>query len=588
VRIWALAVLAAVMALPAAAADSLPRIAFTAPGTSDHPDVVTIAPDGTGLQNLTPGEDPSYTGDSNPSWSPDNSQLVFESHRDSNVGVEIYTMNADGSHAQRLTTDGPNGMHNSSPELFNVSPVWSPHGNLIAWTKIVQQQGDIWVMNPDGTEQRRLTTDGGEKSVPIWSPDGLRLLYTRRGTDGTRIYTVGVDGLPPVALSPAGAADFGPVWSPDGTQIAFTDGQLYVMNSDGYGRQRITDIAAVGPAWSPDGSEIAFTGTRTFQVAPTRFGDTASRVDVFAIRPDGTGLRRLTGSLTEGLVPVPDGSAARWWPDGSRLFFVRSVQPNPPTTYEMNADGTCEGRFAPDSPALLDPAWQHSSQPGLGPIRCAELRLTGTSSTDAVGLGQTVLDQLLLENDGNETATGLQLRISAPIGATVAGSGFTCTGEACSLPDLPAGATRTLSVSIGRATAGPLAVTYSVGSAAPDPDDTDNSLQLGVTVLPCTLVGTTGPDVIHGTAKRDLICGRTGADRIYGAAGNDFIDAGNGDDTIVPGPGRDSVLGRGGRDVILARDGERDWIDCGTERDIAIVDRNDVVRHCEIVHRPPR
>ena len=48
------------------------------------------------------------------------------------------------------------------------------------------------------------------------------------------------------------------------------------------------------------------------------------------------------------------------------------------------------------------------------------------------------------------------------------------------------------------------------------------------------------------------------------------------------------MIAKGGNDVIYARDGDRDWIDCGSERDIAVVDRIDVVRHCEYVLRPPR
>jgi Tol biopolymer transport system component len=589
VRLALALLLAALTALPAAAGAGGARIAFTSP-TVNVFDVVTIAPDGTGFVNLTPGAEPSYASDEHPSWSPDGTRIAFDSHRDSNTSTEIYVMNADGSDPRRLTFDGPTGVQSTASNVFDVSPAWSPRGDLIAYVKIVGQEHDVRVMGTDGGEQRPLTSDGGSKSDPVWSPDGTRLLYARTGADGTRVYTVGLDGSPPVALSPPGSGDFGPVWSPDGTRIAFTAGELYVMNADGSGRQRITDLPAIGPSWRPDGALIAFTGTRSFAVTPSRFGDTATLADVFVVAPDGTGQRRLTGSLGAAYAPWPASGAATWWPDGSRLFFVsQRGGDEPPTTYEMNADGTCEGRFAPTLPVLLSPTWQPGAGPGLGPIGCAELRLTAQASTDAAGLGKAVEYRLRIENDGTEAATSLRLVATFSANARVTSAPDGCTPDGatatCALDSLAAGKTATLVVGAAASRAGFLDARFAVSAAEPDPDPTSNALSLATKVLPCTEVGTTGNDVLYGTPGPDRICGRTGADRIYGRAGNDFIDAGNGDDRIDPGPGRDTVLGKGGRDVIEARDGQRDWIDCGTERDTAIVDRIDVVRHCEVVVR---
>jgi Ca2+-binding RTX toxin-like protein len=114
-----------------------------------------------------------------------------------------------------------------------------------------------------------------------------------------------------------------------------------------------------------------------------------------------------------------------------------------------------------------------------------------------------------------------------------------------------------------------------------------NSAQIGVRVLPCTIVGSYGADCLYGTKGRDKICGRPGADHIYARAGDDYIDAGNGEDIVYPGPGQDTVLGKGGSDIVYARDRQRDYGDCGTEHDIAI-DRQDHVQNCEVVVKPAR
>jgi hypothetical protein len=83
----------------------------------------------------------------------------------------------------------------------------------------------------------------------------------------------------------------------------------------------------------------------------------------------------------------------------------------------------------------------------------------------------------------------------------------------------------------------------------------------------CRIDGTEGSDTLRGTALRDLI---------YGLAGNDTIEGSGGDDALFGGPGADRLL---------ARDSRRDTVDCGPGRDLALVDRRDVVRGCELVRR---
>jgi uncharacterized repeat protein (TIGR01451 family) len=442
-------------------------------------------------------------------------------------------------------------------------------------------------MRPDGSDSRQLTSDGGVKASVSWSPDGTRLIYARTDRAHTRIYVVGLGGAPPVALSAPDAYDYSPVWSPDGTKIAFSAPALTVVNADGSGRRTLTQIATAEPSWSPDGARIAFSGFRSFPEYTGRFG-TPTREDVFVLGADGSGLRRLTGPFGDARLLGPGGSRPSWWPDGSRLLFV-SQRDGPFTTFEMNADGSCQERFGPGGPALQGPVWQ----PGGGPLppvtRCVELRVAVDAGKSPVALGEPTTFTVTVDNDGNLLAKQVTLAVTTPDDAELSSGSAGCRGSGVNLGCLfggiaPGGSAR-FTVTGTRSTGGPVRLLVRVSGDELDTDPTNNDATAEAEVLACTIAGTYGNDTLYGTPGPDRICGLPGADAIYGGRGNDFVDAGNGDDRIYPGPGRDIVIARGGDDVIEARDGERDWIDCGAQHDVAVVDRIDVVRHCEVVAR---
>jgi TolB protein len=96
---------------------------------------------------------------------------VFESDRGGSQ--QLYVMNADGSGAQRISFgEGRAG-----------SPVWSPRGDLIAFTRIAGGQFRIAVIRPDGTGER-LLTDSWQDEGPSWSPNGRVILFSRTERNG--------------------------------------------------------------------------------------------------------------------------------------------------------------------------------------------------------------------------------------------------------------------------------------------------------------------------------------------------------------------------------------------------------------------
>src|SRR5581483_8823889 len=133
-------------------------------------------------------------------------------------------------------------------------------------------------------------------------------------------------------------------------------------------------------------SLIAFAGSRTLGGYPGGRYGAPQREDVFVVRPDGTGLHRLTGPLENDRLAGAGGSSPTWWPDGSRLFFESNRYPDPASTFEMNSDGTCEQRFDALGPDLLFPVWQPVSVPLPPSARCAELRVYVDVGKSPVGL----------------------------------------------------------------------------------------------------------------------------------------------------------------------------------------------------------
>jgi dipeptidyl aminopeptidase/acylaminoacyl peptidase len=257
-------------------------------GTSSE--LFLLETDGTPRRLLAPG---TYAMDAAPS--PDGSRIAFVAWSDEGAS-DVWVVNRDGTGPQRLT---------SSTELDD-QPAWSPDGTRIAWRSLAsEQQGDVWVMKADGTEKRRLTIDPSPATVndvrPAWSPDGSRIAYGSSWNGNLDIWTMRAsDGGDPRRLTTGEASDADPAWSPDGSTIVFRrlrsgDSDLAIVSATG---GAVTEFPRAryqrAPAWSPDGRTIVFEE----DAAPS---DVAQ---LFAMKPDGTGIRPLTTAPGGGMNPA--------------------------------------------------------------------------------------------------------------------------------------------------------------------------------------------------------------------------------------------------------------------------------------------
>ncbi|HEV2829565.1 MAG TPA: Calx-beta domain-containing protein [Pyrinomonadaceae bacterium] len=262
------------------------KIAFSSDRHNSGLSIWTMNTDGSSPTRLTDEKSrtdrlPSFIHiyDSQPAWSPDGTKIAFRSNRD-NAGF-IYTMNADGTNLQRLTNIDAGG------------PAWSPDGSKIAFIVgggftfgLEQTTSEIYSINPDGSGLTKLTTDTGANRGFSWSPDGRQIAFaSTRDPDGrSRIWVMNSDGSNQRRLTDIHDTknaifyqDVAPSWSPDGAKILFTGSrdfngtrdcylvncsELFVMNADGSNDHAITGDPNRGgiymfPKWSPDGTKIA-------------------------------------------------------------------------------------------------------------------------------------------------------------------------------------------------------------------------------------------------------------------------------------------------------------------------------------------
>jgi Ca2+-binding RTX toxin-like protein len=128
-----------------------------------------------------------------------------------------------------------------------------------------------------------------------------------------------------------------------------------------------------------------------------------------------------------------------------------------------------------------------------------------------------------------------------------------------------------------------LLITAAVGVAAgASPLHSTTALTV---VPPAYFVGTARSDTLYGTPHNDVLLGQGGNDTVYALPGNDVVKGGVGNDRLHGGKGHDVLLGGPGNDGLYARDGVRDVVNGGTGFDEAWVDRLDVVKNVERVHR---
>lgn len=252
-------------------------------------------------------------------------------------------------------------------------------GRVLAFS----QDGDIWRMNGDGTGLRNLTQSAAGDDNPVWSVDGRHIYFHSGGPGLPQLFRMDADGSsvaqitdrPTGAFYPAPGRDgqtvafatlgdewdlavrepngqvrpltaldgfeSAPAWAPAGDRIAFSregvEEGLYTVRPDGTGLTRVTAWGSDWPSWSPDGTRLVVLGG---EVPGAR---------LYVLRADGSGGEQLTGP--EYFPGAPD-----WSSDGRWIVFP-SAQPGPPGLWVIRPDGSGARRI-PNTGIGQYPRWQ--------------------------------------------------------------------------------------------------------------------------------------------------------------------------------------------------------------------------------------
>lgn len=255
--------------------------------------------------------------------------VVFYSSRDG-APSKIYVMNPDGTSQQRVTS-GPGA---------DIWPDISQNGRYIAFTSNRSGNNEIWVLELATGDLSNVSNHTGDDNWPRWSPNGQQIAFHSNRDGNYNLYVVNADGSGLRRVTSNAALDQWPDWSPNGKQLAFRRGMdVYVVDAEGEeqnvrGLTNLPSTIDQMPVWSPNGKQLAFMSLRE------------GYPSVFLMSAEGDTQQNPAVNLTPKDPADPNSAwlsrAPAWSSSGQEIFFMSFRPPHGTNVelYVMNADGT--------------------------------------------------------------------------------------------------------------------------------------------------------------------------------------------------------------------------------------------------------
>jgi Tol biopolymer transport system component len=465
-------------------------------------------------------------------------------------------------------------------------PTWSPDRTRIAYARgdNATANYDIYILDlttPGATPVNITNSNNVTDDRPAWSPDGTRIAYESEVFDGSGegdivVYTVATGATLNLTSDAHDTPEIKAAWTPDSQTIYYTSGNINASEAGIYSQPaggglvtEFLDQAAISefqPSLSPDGTKLCYT-------VGTGFNSSAN------VHVSPVANPMMQTFLADTMVGEYN---CTWSPDGSLIAYVRGIFTSGDLVMERsdntssavvleedlnNFDGNPD--WAPDGPPTCQDASADTfvNTPVSLTLNCTD---TGPAYERT-----PVRVSIRLDSFKNGTALPpVQPSPSTVVYTPNQGFAGTDTFLFRGLDDFGFGTDGTARIRV-----------LLRGNCANLQTGTNGANTLTGTFAGDRLRGLGGNDVLNGGDGNDCLEGGSGNDRLNGGRGNDRLVGGSGRDVLTGGPGRNTYLAGAGNDTIRARNGRRETINCGTGRDLVIVDRSDRVRGCERVRR---
>lgn len=231
------------------------RLAFSSDRDGPGQDIYTMALDGADILRLT--DSPAVDG--GVQWSPDGERIVFYGFEQGSVGF-LWLTGVEGGEAIPLLA----GIYPATPRVVCAGGFpggWFPDNERIVFrgTHADSGAGQICSVKADGSDVQVVFTEPGILSFnPTVSPDGKRIAFVSNRDGNNEIYVVDVDGTNPRRVTTDDAVDDYPTWSRDGQWLAFAsdrdgDFEIFIVRPNGSDLRQLTDNSAqdIDPSWGP-------------------------------------------------------------------------------------------------------------------------------------------------------------------------------------------------------------------------------------------------------------------------------------------------------------------------------------------------